>query len=94
MRLLILALAAAILLPAAPVARAAPTCLDSGGQVIRCGTPGAMPVGWRAPARQTSARPSLELLISLGLVIGGLFALIALMPRFDGDRWDAQEGDD
>ena len=97
MRLLILALATAVLLGAAPAARAAPTCLDSSGQVVRCGTPGAMPVGWRLPAQQAPERPagpSLSLLASLGLVIGGLFALIALMPEFDGGRWDAQEGDD
>jgi hypothetical protein len=32
-------------------------------------------------------------ILSLIAVIGGLFALIALMPDFDG-QWDGQEGDE
>lgn len=84
------------LLGAAPAA-AAPTCLDREGGVIRCGTPGAMPVGWTppegtvAPADDTPGPGAAEL-TGLAAVIGGLFALIALMPEFEG--WDGRERDD
>ncbi len=46
MRALFLASAALVLLLAAPESRAGPTCQDHSGETIRCGTPGAMPVGW------------------------------------------------
>jgi len=96
MRALILALAAVIVLAAAPAARAAPTCQDSAGETVRCATAGAMPVGWSPPTtvdrRASQGRaPSLNQLLSLLCVVGGLFALIALMPKFDGE-WDEQEG--
>lgn len=86
-------LALTLMLCAAP-ARAAPTCLDGEGRTVRCGTPGAGPVGAAltpaqdaarraAPAHTLSAREA----FSLAAVVGGLFGLIVLMPRFNG-RWD------
>lgn len=97
-------LAAALWLAAAADARAAPTCQDLTGQAVKCGTPGAMPVGWTAPPaaqwerdRALSPEPDTAEQWALVLVIGGLFALIALMPKFDGwtpGDWDHQEGDE
>jgi hypothetical protein len=106
MRRSILALAAVVIMLTAPAAMAGPTCQDSSGDTIRCGTPGAMPVGWTLPQEERLERqaaapdadgPSATLLLSLFCFIGGLFALIALMPDFDGrnaEDWDRQEGDD
>ena len=105
MRPMILAVFAAALLMLAPAARAAPTCQDESGQTIRCGTVGAMPVGWTLPPGQRPAipasgpaEPSPAELAALACIIGGLTVLIALMPPFDGSRsgggWDKQEGDD
>jgi hypothetical protein len=99
MRSVLLALIAAFTLLAAPAAIAAPTCQDRNG-AIRCGTAGAMPVGWTLPASERRLRqrseppgPSLETLLGLGCFLVGFFALIALLPDFDG-RWDPEEGDD
>lgn len=98
MRSALLALIAAVTLLAAPAAIAAPTCQDRNGDTIRCGTAGAMPVGWTLPVsegrrRQPSAPgPSLETLLGLGCFLVGFFGLIALLPDFDG-RWDHEEGD-
>jgi hypothetical protein len=97
----ILALAAAALalaLSAYP-ALAGPTCVDRGGEMIRCATPGAMPVGWDLPGQQRdrlAARgddPGMGKLIGLIGFLGGIFALIALLPDFEG-RWDSQATDD
>jgi len=81
-------------------AAAAPTCQDRNGLTIRCGTEGAMPVGWSLPFEERRFQPAVpsagEVLILIA-TIGLLFALIALMPEFDGTRssdWDRQEGDD
>ena len=71
-------------------ALAAPTCQDRNGDTIKCGAPGALPVGWTLP-RQESWRlrlvhaetPTGDVVkVIAGLAL--LFALIALMPRFDG----------
>jgi hypothetical protein len=83
---------------------AAPTSQDRSGGAIKCGTPGAMPVGWTASPAQRFERelrepsglsPSGQWEL-VGLLVG-LFGLIALMPRFDGSAagdWDRQEGDE
>ena len=86
--------AIAVILAAGP-ASAGPTCQDRAGAPIRCGTPGAMPVGWTAPASAREAAQPLSARDTLALIalVGAIFALIALMPRFDGN-WDRQEGDD
>ena len=52
MRRSLLALIAVAILFSAPAAMAAPTCQDVNGGTIRCGTPGAMPVGWTLPFEQ------------------------------------------
>ena len=87
MKKLVLALA----LIAIPV-HAAPTCQDRNGDTIKCGAPGAMPVGWTLPPEEswrlrlvhteTPAGDVLKVVAALAL----FFALIALMPRFDGRR--------
>jgi hypothetical protein len=78
----------------------APTCQDRAGETIRCGAPGAMPVGWSPPpgdiARHSDGGPSPTQMFGLVLAIGSIFALIALLPPFDSARdgaWDAQEDD-
>ncbi len=104
MRLSILLMAVAGALLAAPAALAAPTCLDGAGSPIRCGTTGAMPVGWTPSPEQLSNRdsasspgPSLSEAVAMIYVVGAIFALIALMPPFDGrdgGDWGEQEGDE
>ena len=100
MRPIILAFTAAALLLTAPTALAAPTCQDRDGGTIKCGVPGAMPVGWTLPPDQRldrqaekPAQPITDVTWSLIFVLVGFFGLIAVMPKFDGD-WDRQEGDD
>jgi hypothetical protein len=104
MRRLIPILAVATLLLSTASAQAAPTCQDSDGATIRCGVAGALPVGQTLSPQQRLERqapipatPSLSLLFSLACVLGGFFALIALMPDFDGRNgadWGQQEGDE
>ncbi len=87
-----------------PGAMAAPTCQDRDGLTARCGTEGAMPVGWtpspQARWEREISPPPDQNLKELVKVIGGLalfFAMIALMPDFDGRRasdWDRQDSDD
>jgi hypothetical protein len=91
------ALATALLL-SAPGASAAPTCLDDNGLTIRCGVPGARPVGWAPPPDRPVPRdapPTLAEAVAMIYLVGAIFALIALMPPFDGGEggWDEQEGD-
>lgn len=89
----------ALTLALAPTAFAAPSCLDRHGEMARCGTAGAMPVGWTPPAAEARARLaarddglSAGQLFGLICAIGGLFVLFALLPDFDGG-WDRQEDD-
>ena len=93
-----LALHLALLAPS--IALAAPTCLDARGETVRCGTAGAMPVGWApapdvAQARLDARHDALSPRMAIGLVcvVGGLLALFALMPDFQG-RWDREEGEE
>jgi hypothetical protein len=103
MRRLILAGVAVALFGAASAAIAAPTCQRLDGLTARCGTAGAMPVGWTPSAQQVleqqAARPpqdqTSEVLGAAGL-LGAMAALIALMPKFDGWKagdWGEQEDD-
>src|SRR5262245_28712685 len=81
-------------------ASAAPTCQDRNGLTIKCGTEGAMPVGWSLPYDERPfAPPALSTTHLLALIAtpGLLFALIALLPEFDGTQpsdWDEHEGED
>ena len=94
---------AAAMLLATPAALAAPTCQDINGATIRCGTQGAMPVGWSLSPQQRLEQqiskpkyPSTSELLELIGVMGVYFTLLALMPEFDGQRtrdWGEQEGD-
>jgi len=102
MRRSTMAAGAAALLLAAPAAMAAPTCDNRSGETVRCGTPGAMPVGWTPSPADVQDRhavpPDLSPAEAAALIyiLGAFFALIALMPDFDGRRdsdWDEQEGD-
>ena len=100
----IMALIATILLLSPHAALAAPTCEDRNGLTIRCGTQGAMPVGWTLPPEERLDRqkyrpapPSVDMLLELICTLGVFFALMALLPEFEGQRageWDRQEGDD
>jgi hypothetical protein len=93
--------AVATLLLAASTVHAAPTCDDRSGQTVKCGTPTAMPVGWTpSPADivDRSVEPDLSPAETVALIyiLGAFFALLALMPQFDGWQdgdWDEQEGD-
>lgn len=95
---------AAVFLLASPAVLAAPTCVDRAGDTIRCGTPGAMPVGWSLPAQEKRDRDIARSLdaspnewLKVFCVLGLFFALLALLPEFDGSRagdWDEQQGDD
>ena len=89
-----------VLLLASPVV-AAPTCETLRGETVRCGTDGAMPVGWALSAQEReelrpelSNEPSLMKLLQTLCALGVFFSLLALMPDFDGSRsedWDSQE---
>ena len=108
MRPTILAFTAAAVLLSAPATHAnlphaAPTCRNENLDPAACGAPGAMPAGWTPSARQVMDHqqsplpsPSPDDVLDLICVIGGLFALIALMPPFDGRNssdWGEQQSD-
>ena len=101
MRRVVLAFVAVVALLGAHAAVAAPTCQDRNGDTIKCATPGAMPVGWTLPLAERLENerlrppkyPSTNELLKLLWVMGMFFALLALLPEFEGD-WDKQEGDD
>jgi hypothetical protein len=85
-------------------AQAAPGCENRQGDLVRCDVASAMPLGWKVPADVFTARvlsrtPPAQTheLVSVAVVLICLFAIIALLPRFDGTRqedWDRQEGDE
>ncbi len=92
----VLAVCAAVLLISS--AAAAPTCQDRDGWTIRCGTPGAMPVGWTPSPQRLLERPrqhdtKLGDVLKVFLGLGLFFAFIALLPEFDGSS-DRDWGDD
>ena len=96
MRRAALPLTLVALLLTAPAAIAAPTCQTRTGATIRCGTPGAMPVGWIAPARDRAddgvGRLSVGEFAGLAAALATIFALLSNLPAFDG--WDRQEGEE
>ncbi len=84
-------------------ALAAPTCQDANGSVARCGTPGAMPLGWKLSDDEFHQHQAAlgnvfdpkEVMNAIALIVG-LLAIIALLPAFDGRSdidWDEQEDD-
>lgn len=78
---------------------AAPTCQNLNGDTVRCGTAGAMPVGWTLPSqqRQQKANATPTQLLEVISALGVFFLLLAVMPEFDGSHpedWDREEGDD
>ena len=78
----------------APQASAGPACWDRNGDPIRCGAPGAMPVGWSPPRDQHAAPPQYENLLKAACIIGALLCVIALLPEFDGTRnedWEQKD---
>jgi hypothetical protein len=86
------------LLIAAPAAQAAPTCQDRNGDTIKCGAPGAMPVGWTPSPQQLWDRqlsrppgPRRGDLLSAFCMVGLILALIALLPEFHGWREEQDE---
>jgi len=81
-------------------AHAAPICFTRAGDTVHCDAQNAMPLGWRLPPDEAVRREMNQPHPSAGSilkVVAGLvlfFALIALMPEFDGAHdqdWDAQE---
>jgi hypothetical protein len=98
-RRLILALAAVAVLASTPAIGVAGVCQDTDGAPIRCHARGAMPEGWTISPQQLMDRqtfgpkePSATQLFGVFCFIGGFFALVLLMPKFDS--WDRQEEDE
>lgn len=93
------ALIAAAALIAAPAAHASPpACQTINGGAVKCGEAGAMPFGWSPPAdvveqQQALSLPDAPETLSLIGILFALFALIALMPDFDG-KWEIEDGED
>lgn len=71
-------------------ALAAPTCQDRQGVTVRCDAASAMPVGWTLPESERVAQPADEVptarIAGAVALVACIFALIALMPPFDGRR--------
>ena len=94
MRRTLVAFITTVTLLAAPAALAAPTCQDVNGYTIRCGTTGAMPVGWTLPLQQRLERDRTSpvepaQLLRVICVLGIYFCLLAMLPEFE--RWSDQE---
>ena len=100
----IIVLASLLFLLGVSAAPAAPICQNRDGDPVHCGTPGAMPLGWKLPPQEFYARqraksppPSTDLAASAFAGIVLLLALIGFLPEFDGTKaadWDRQEDDD
>jgi len=90
-------LAMALAVSLSGTAAAAPTCQDRQGVTVRCESASAMPVGWTLPEAERAAQGRDETppsrIIGAVTLVACLFALIALMPPFDGRR-NADWGDE
>jgi hypothetical protein len=93
-RLAVAISAAAALLAGAPFAIAGPICEDRAGEAVRCEDPRAMPLGWTLPLEERLKHPDPGPPEPTAVELAGVFAsillffaLIALMPDFDG--WTA-----
>ncbi len=98
MRLFAIIVAAALLVRAS-VAIAGPICENRAGEAVRCEDPRAMPPGWTLPLDERLRRPDPGPPEPTAVELGGVFALvllvfalIALMPDFDG--WTVGEESD
>jgi hypothetical protein len=96
LRALLLALGLLLSTPASP----APICFTRAGDTVHCDAKDAMPIGWRLPPDEAARRemnqphPSSSDILKVVAVLVLFFALIALLPEFDGARdqdWDTQE---
>lgn len=96
MRALLLVLGLLLSTPALP----APICITRAGDAVHCDAKNAMPLGWQLPPDQAARRelnqpqPSASDILKAVAILVLFFALIALMPEFDGARdkdWDSQE---
>ena len=96
MRTLLLVLCLLISTPALP----APICFTRAGDAVHCDAKNAMPLGWRLSPEEATRRemnqphPRTSDILKVVAGLALFFALIALMPEFDGARdvdWDAQE---
>lgn len=95
MRRSLLALITAATLLSAPAAIAAPTCQDVHGVTTRCGTVGAMPVGWTATSFERShddwvSPVEPRQFFKVICVLGIYFCLLAMLPDFEGWREEEQ----
>jgi hypothetical protein len=96
MRRLLLALITAANLFYAPVAFAAPTCQDIHGVTMRCGSAGAMPVGWTATSVEQASQDDWvapvepRQFLKVICVLGIYFCLLAMLPDFEGWREEEQ----
>jgi hypothetical protein len=93
-RLILPGLIAIILIGNGASASAGPTCEDRAGEAVRCEDARAMPPGWTLSLddrlKQSASEPPDPTPAQLGgvfVLIFLFFALIALMPDFDG--WSA-----
>src|SRR5579859_7954761 len=96
MRAFVLALALVFSTPAL----AAPICFTRAGDPVHCEAKNAMPVGWKLSPDEAARREmnlphvSASTILKVAAGIALFFALIALLPEFDGARdqdWDVQE---
>lgn len=95
-------LAGAVALLLAAPAAAAPICLTRAGDPVHCEAKGAMPLGWTLPPEEAARReqaqphPSGGAILKTVAILALFFALIALLPEFDGARdqdWDTKDGE-
>jgi hypothetical protein len=99
MRAALFALALVFATPAA----AAPICFTRAGDAVHCEAKGAMPLGWKLPPGEAARReqaqphPSGNAILKTVAILALFFALIALLPEFDGARdqdWDGKRDSD
>lgn len=78
-------------------ALAAPICFTRAGDAVHCDAAGAMPLGWQLSPAEAARRevnqpqPRASDVLKAAAVLVLFFALIALMPEFDGagdHDWD------
>jgi hypothetical protein len=90
-RRIVATLVGACLIAGAPAASAGPICENRAGEAVRCEDPRAMPLGWTPSLEERLTHPDPGPPEPTAVELGGvfalilvIFALIALMPDFDG----------